>query len=108
MTIGIVGGLDRNAPKLVDIGREAGHVVECHTGVLAGGATTSGLRNLIDRSDLVVILTEVNSHGAVQLARRWARRSRRPARIMRRLGPTHFAEMVQGLERPQGERRQRG
>jgi 4-hydroxy-3-methylbut-2-enyl diphosphate reductase IspH len=96
MFIGIVGGLDRQAPRLIDIGEAAGHRVQCHTGTLTG-ASASDLRSLVDRSDLVVIVTGLNSHGAVQLARRLARRSKRPARLIQRLGATQFAALVQEL-----------
>ena len=95
MFIGIVGGFDRDASKLVQIGRDAGHQVQCHTGVISGGATAVELRNLVGRSDFVVIVTELNSHGAVRLARSFARRSKRPTQLIRRLGPTQFAAMLQ-------------
>lgn len=95
MFIGIVGGFDRDATKLVQIGRDAGHQVQCHTGVISGGATAVELRNLVGRSDYVVIVTDMNSHGAVRLARSFARRSKRPTQLVRRLGPTQFAAMLQ-------------
>jgi len=96
MFIGIIGGMDRQAPKLVDIGKGAGHQVQCHNGQLNGGATVGELRTLIDRSDLVVIVTDLNSHNAVRLARRLARRAHRPARLVRRLGAAQFSAMVEG------------
>jgi 4-hydroxy-3-methylbut-2-enyl diphosphate reductase IspH len=96
MFIGIIGGMDRQASKLVDIGRLAGHEVQCHTGQLNGGATVGELRTLIDRSDVVLIVTDLNSHNAVRLARRLASRAHRPARLVRRLGTAQFAALIEG------------
>lgn len=102
MFIGIVGGMDRQAAKLVDIGRSAGCEVECHTGHLNGSATVGGLRTLIERSDLVVIVTDLNSHNAVRLARRLASRAHRPAKLVRRMGASQFAALVQEWQRGAG------
>lgn len=105
MFIGIVGGMDRQAARLVDIGRSAGCEVECHTGHVNGGANVGGLRTLIERSDVVVIVTDLNSHNAVRLARRLASRAHRPAKLVRRMGASQFAALVEtwrrdGIEAP--------
>ena len=68
MLIGVVGGLDRDAPRLMSIARAAGHDVEVHTGTLST-TRVEGLRSLVARADLVLVLTDINSHGAVQMAR---------------------------------------
>jgi len=59
------------------LAERAGHSIEWHTGDLAGrGAGT--LEALIERSDLVIVVTRVNSHGAVWRARKLAKlRSKR-------------------------------
>jgi hypothetical protein len=97
MRIGIVGGLDRNARELEEVARRRGHELETHTGVIAGKAAAEGLRALVARSDLVLILTDVNSHNGVRLARRTARALHRPVRILRRLGPSHLAAYLQAI-----------
>lgn len=102
MFIGIIGGMDRQAARLVDLGKLAGHEVQCHTGQLNGGATVGELRTLIDRSDVVLIVTDLNSHNAVRLARRLASRAHRPARLLRRLGAAQFAVLLEGW-REKGE-----
>ena len=102
MRIGIVGGLDRNARELEAMASAVGHQLEVHTGVLAGHASASGLRALVARADLILILTDINSHNAVRMARRHARLQNRPCRIMRRLGITQFAALLQGLRAPGG------
>jgi hypothetical protein len=97
MRIGIVGGLDRNARDLEGIALACGHHLELHTGGLAGAASAAGLRALISRSDLVIVLTDVNSHNAVRMARRHARLRRTPLRLLRRLGATQFAAFLRAL-----------
>ena len=97
MRIGIVGGLDRNARDLEGMAAASGHELEVHTGVLSGHASSMGLRALVARADLVLILTDINSHNAVRMARRHAKLQNRACRIMRRLGPTQFAALLQGL-----------
>ena len=74
-----------------------GHDVEVHSGVVAGAASAAGLRALVTRSDLVIVLTDVNSHNGVRMARRQARLSNRPLRLLRRLNVSQFAALLQGL-----------
>jgi hypothetical protein len=91
MRIGIIGGLDRNARDLEAAAKSGGHRVETHTGVVGGAASASSLRALVSRADLVFVLTDVNSHNAVHIARRTARAHRVPLRIVRRLSASHLA-----------------
>ena len=92
MHIGIVGGLDRAEPLLARIAADAGHSVEFHT----GRTNTRGMAQLdalVERAELVVVCTDINSHGGVQYARRLAARRGRPLVIVRRLGAKSFAEL---------------
>jgi hypothetical protein len=98
MRIGIVGGLDRRARELEEIAVARGHQLELHTGVIAGSASAAGLRALVARADLVLVLTDVNSHNGVRMARRQARMSHRPIRLLRRLGATQFEALVRALD----------
>ncbi len=91
MRIGIIGGLDRNARDLEAVAEAGGHELETHTGVVAGSSSAGSLRALVARADLVFVLTDVNSHNAVHIARRAARLRHVPLRIVRRLGPSHLA-----------------
>ena len=95
MRIGIVGGLDRAARDLEEVARASGHELDTHTGVVAGRAASTSLRALVAWSDLVFVLTDVNSHNGVRLARAAARSHQRPLRIVRRLGPKHLAAYLQ-------------
>ena len=97
MRIGIVGGLDRSVRELQERARAGGHELEVHTGVVNGASAAASLRSLVARADLVVILTDVNSHNGVRLARRHARRRGRPIRMMRRLGVTQLAAFLRSF-----------
>jgi hypothetical protein len=97
MRIGIVGGLDRNAPALQALATARGHVLEVHKGVVAGPTSANGLRALVQRADLIIVLTDVNSHNAVKMARVEARRWHRPLRLLRRLGPSQFSAWLGAL-----------
>ena len=98
MRIGIIGGLDRNVAALYSLAEVAGHDVRFHTGVMAGPASASALRALVSRSELVVIVTDINSHNAVRTARREARLLGRPVKIVRKLGHTHFAALLHDVD----------
>jgi hypothetical protein len=97
MRIGVIGGLDRNARELEEVARAGGHALDTHNGVVVGRASSAGLRALIIRSDLVFLLTDINSHNAVHLAKRTARQFGRPLRIVRRLSPAHLAAYLPAL-----------
>jgi hypothetical protein len=97
MRIGIIGGLDRNARDLDAVAEAGGHELETHTGVVAGPSSSCSLRALVGRADLVFVLTDVNSHNAVRIARRAARLRHVPLRIVRRLGPTQLSAYLAQL-----------
>jgi len=98
MRIGIIGGVDRSGSLLQAVAESRGHHLELHTGVMSSAVAASSLRALIARSELVVVVTDVNSHNAVRMARRVARSLHVPVRILRRLGPTQLAAYLQALE----------
>jgi hypothetical protein len=85
MRIGIVGGAERIEARLRTLASAEGHELEFHPGHMKG--TGSGkLKAIVERCDLLVVVTDVNSHAAVLQARDLAKRSGRPLRLMRRLG----------------------
>ena len=93
MRIGIVGGVERMESQLKGVALRGGHEVEFHAGHMSGPAS-GRLKAIVDRCDLVVILTDVNSHAAVMQARTLARRSNRPIRIMRRIGTSQLRALL--------------
>jgi hypothetical protein len=72
---------------------EHGHSIESHTGDLAGTGPST-LEALILRSDLLIVVTDVNSHGAVWQARRMARRHPCALVFVRKLGVARLRQLV--------------
>jgi len=89
MRIGIVGGAERIEARLKTVALAEGHELEFHPGHM-NGTGAGKLRAMADRCDLLVVVTEVNSHAAVLQARDLARRSGRPLRLLRRLGTSQL------------------
>jgi Uncharacterized protein conserved in bacteria (DUF2325) len=91
-----VGGLDRNEAALSRIAASAGHRLDFHTGSV-GGRGASELRAAIERAELVIILTDVNSHGAVLLAKKIAQKLGRATLVLRRCGATRFQQLLEAF-----------
>lgn len=96
MRVGFVGGVERSEPLYERVAAEAGHEAIFHDGHVNNGGG-GALARFLDRCDVVVILTDVNSHGAVQFARRHLRSRGRSPLLVRRLGLTRFAELIHSL-----------
>ena len=94
--IAVVGGFDRQAPLLSEMAGRTGRTVEFHTGNVRGRGA-SDLRAVISRSDLVVIVTDHNSHGGVQVAKRVARELRRSSVVLTRCGVARFGALLDAL-----------
>lgn len=95
--IAIVGGIERNQGLYERIAAEAGVEVGYHGGHLRGRGPDAQ-SDLVRRSDLVIVLTQVNSHGAVKLARAEARRFGVPVVVQSRLSPSGLAALLPGRE----------
>ena len=99
MRIGLVGGIDRNAHHYSQMAEAEGHSVECHTGHVAGRGADS-LAALVERSDVVVVVTDVNSHGGMWCARKLARARGRRCVIVRKMGAARFRALLGELGGP--------
>jgi Uncharacterized protein conserved in bacteria (DUF2325) len=96
MHVAIVGGLERHEPE---IGRRAeahGHSVEFHRGRV-GGRHSEELESMVQRCDVVVIVVQVNSHGAMYIAKKAAARLGRPALISRTGSPSNVSAILGSL-----------
>lgn len=94
MRIGVVGGLRHSESTLTRVAAEDGFTLELHQGHVAGrGADT--IRALVARCDLVVIVTEINSHGAVHLVKDAAREVSVPTVIVRKFSVSRLRELMQ-------------
>jgi hypothetical protein len=99
MHIALVGGLDRSEAQYRELATRAGHSIEWHTGDLAGrGAGT--LESMIERSDLVIVVTAVNSHGAVWRARKLAKARSKRLLLLARCGVSKFGSLLSELSTP--------
>jgi hypothetical protein len=95
--IGLVGGVERNETDYREIAERAGHTLAFHSGHIGGRGSTT-LAGLVRSVDLLIVVTDVNSHGAVQLARREARKAGVPVVLYRRCSPARLAAVVAGLD----------
>lgn len=101
MHIGWVGGLERNDATFAQLAAAAGHKLEFHTGDIRGQGAKA-LRRLVKRSSFVIILTTINSHGGVQLAKRVAHKQNCPSVVMQRCGQSRFRQLITAIDQPAG------
>ena len=97
MHIAIVGGVERMEARLGEFARAAGHELEFHPGHMSGPAQAR-LRAIVERADLVVIITTVNSHAGVIHARTLARAAGRPICLVKRLGISQLRALLHSYE----------
>ncbi len=97
MRIGIIGGLDRGHDRYQKLAASYGHELVCHEGWMTGPRAGS-LESLVDGCDVVVIVTDVNSHGAVLAARKAMRRRGRLPLILRKCGISRFAQLLEAIK----------
>lgn len=96
MNIAMIGGLDRNERLLRQLAHSQGHRLEMHSGRMCGRGAVE-LRALVERADFVILTPDVNSHGAVQLGKKWAREQERPWVILRTCGVARFRTLLDAL-----------
>jgi len=99
MHIGVIGGVERGEQRYAAAAARLGHSFEFHGGDTAGRGAYS-LEALVSRSDLVICVTDVNSHAAVLGARRLARALGRRCLLTRRLGLSRFRSFLTELGEP--------
>lgn len=102
MRITLIGGVERNEQALEAIAASLGHRLDFHGGHLKGRGVDD-LHRQVDRADLVVVATNVNSHGAAQLARKLARKRDVPFIMTTSCNPTRFRELLLSIN-PQSAR----
>ena len=96
MRIAVIGGLERHEAEIERRAAALGHEVEFHRGRV-GGRHTGELEAIVQRCDLAIIVTQVNSHGAMYIAKKAAARHGRPALISRTCGPSSFSAILGAL-----------
>lgn len=93
MRIALVGGLDRSEAQYRQLAERAGHSIEWHTGDLAGRGSGT-LVSIIERSDQVIVVTAVNSHGAVWRTRKLAKLGSKRLLLLARCGVSKFGSLL--------------
>jgi hypothetical protein len=94
--IGLIGGLHRSEGQFVRAAAAAGYELEFHAGDMVG-RRAQGLESMIPRVDLLFIVTDVNSHNAVMVARRLASEYGIRYVLLRRCNPTRLIELVRAM-----------
>jgi hypothetical protein len=85
MRIAVIGGVERTQTTLERLAADLGHELEFHPGHINGRGVEE-IRRAVGRADLVVVLTDVNSHGAVKVARVACQKLGREMVLTKRLG----------------------
>jgi hypothetical protein len=93
MRVGIIGGTEKNLARYEELADALHCGVEFHDGRLAGRGSEA-LSSLVQRCDLVVIITQINSHAGVRMAQKLSRKHGRRVMIVRRFGLHLFADTV--------------
>lgn len=106
MHIGWVGGLERSDSTFEQLAAAAGHKLEFHNGDVRGNGLNA-MRGLVKRSSVIVILTTINSHQGVQLAKRLAHKHDCPYVVMPRCGQSRFRKLLATIEQRDAALRQR-
>jgi Uncharacterized protein conserved in bacteria (DUF2325) len=96
MHIAVIGGLERHAAEIERRASALGHTTEFHRGRI-GGRHAGELEAMVQRCDLAIIVTQVNSHGAMYIAKKIAGRHGRPALIERTCSPSRFSVILESL-----------
>lgn len=93
LRVAVVGGLTRATHLWTRTGRELGVHLEHHDGQSAG-RRADAIASMVRRADVVVIITEPNSHSGVAAARRAALAHERPHVLVHRLRPDGLRDLI--------------
>lgn len=93
LRIAVVGGLHRLEPKYKEAIEALGAECFFHGGDCHGGS--SSLKNTVCRSDLVVFITRINSHCALQVVRALCKKTGKRFLAVRETGPQALVRALQ-------------
>jgi hypothetical protein len=94
-TIALIGGLDRLEPTYRQMVDEMGGTLLFHTGRMKGGS--GRMRLTVNKADLVVFITSINSHGALATVKSECKRAKKRFCALKQTGAKSFARAVQDL-----------
>jgi hypothetical protein len=104
MNLLLIGGVERRELDLSQIAARAGYRLAYHSGDV-GGRGAIGLRSLIERADVVLFQTAINSHGSMYLAKRWTRQLGKEFVVIRKCGPARLETLLADRGRAAASRR---
>lgn len=96
LRVAFVGGVECVDRQLIALGDELGIDVEVHHGHMRG-QSKQRLVSLIARTHVLVLVTGVNSHGAVSVAKREAERSGTQVCILKFCGSSRARALLSVL-----------
>lgn len=93
MKIALIGGLDRLENRYRDAFNELGAELHFHPGHCAG-AGAGRLKAAAQYADIVVFITSINSHNALQVVKMECKKSGKRFMVMRETGPTRVSQGI--------------
>ncbi|HKP61885.1 MAG TPA: DUF2325 domain-containing protein [Polyangiales bacterium] len=96
MRVGIIGGVERNQARYEEVAKAVGCDVEFHHGHMRGRGPEA-LDSMVERCDLIVIVTDINSHCAVRTAQKQCRKRGRRVLIVRKFGISSFEQAARAV-----------
>jgi hypothetical protein len=91
--VAVIGGLSRATDQWRRAGDAIGVELEHHDGQAAGQRAAT-IASIVRRADVVLIITDLNSHNGVAVARKAALAHGRPHLLVRRLRPDGVAAAI--------------
>jgi hypothetical protein len=96
MKIAWIGGVERSEGQLKRVASAAGHDLVMHDGDMHGRGLHE-IRAAVERADFVIVVTDVNSHGAAIYARRLCQKLGREVLVLRRCGVARFQQLLEAM-----------
>ncbi len=92
LRVAVVGGLDRLEPRYRQVVEDMGGNFDFHNGDCHGGSQT--LKNVVCRSDIIVFVTQLNSHSALHVVKGMCQKTGKRFLALRKTGPQALAEAL--------------
>ncbi len=98
--VAVIGGLDRLKPNYCKAIADMGGECLFHTGETRSGV--KALRNVVAKSDLVIYITTINSHGAMKVVKKQCKRCQTPFCPMQGSGVKALENLLRAIEKQGG------
>ncbi|KMY65884.1 hypothetical protein AAU61_19855 [Desulfocarbo indianensis] len=92
-TVAVIGGIERMETNYKEAVQRLGGECLCHTGKVRGGCRR--LRQVVSKSDLVVFITQINSHAAMASVKDECKKCGKPFRVLARTGASSLEKLLQ-------------